>query len=630
MATRSPKVAITGVQVDVGVTPDEMTGALDQRFDAFDTYVQQLIADAIANSASIFNQLSNKTGVLTPDHVGPISFGGNTYTDVQIAITALFAALGNQGPSAPVIATAPDFSDTTPDEGQLITIVQGTYTGTQPTSRTWRIDIASNGPLSFNVSGPTFTVPSGAGSQAIKIIESAFYGAGGTSVVTNASLVRTVNAPLAIPVNSTTATLTGTPTVGQVLTGGVGSWTNTPTGYVKQFYRGGVAIPGASAANAATTLNYTVVQADAGAQITFGVYATNAASGSAAPYNGVVQSLSSGLTVAGGQAPSWTLNAPDGTPPALPGWVFGIFQVGVPMVADFGAANFNPFPNGYSYQVLRGDQPIAGASNSNVSGFSYTPVSLDQDQELSFTLTALNAVGSATTTTASVTIAAAAGGGGGGGGGAAAYVGSTNGGRKTSDAGVTFTVAVPAASQSGDWATIVVACNSHVNAISDGFVVENTEQSTTLPISHKSHVWKKQLGTEPAFYTITLSAADNAAALCIVHRGPTSVIDSQVTLNSTSNASPVTVTYPSATTNAANQTSLLFVSMNPTLGDTNSFSLPSGYTLRTQVDFTFPPYGNLALFDKIVSAAGATGPVTSVDTTAAVNNGWHAWNIILG
>lgn len=99
-----------------------------------------------------------------------------------------------------------------------------------------------------------------------------------------------------------------------------------------------------------------------------------------------------------GVAPSWD-------PPAvLPGWVYqSSYAVGVSMTADFGAALNSPDASGYSYQVLRNGGTVV-ASGSGVSGFTYTPVSGDQDQQISFTLTASNSGGSATTTAASVTI----------------------------------------------------------------------------------------------------------------------------------------------------------------------------------------------------------------------------------
>lgn len=73
------------------------------------------------------------------------------------------------------------------------------------------------------------------------------------------------------------------------------------------------------------------------------------------------------------------------------------------MTADFGAALNNPDASGYSYQVLRNGDTVV-QSGSGVSGFTYTPVSGDQYQQLSFTLTASNGAGSDTTTAASVTI----------------------------------------------------------------------------------------------------------------------------------------------------------------------------------------------------------------------------------
>lgn len=98
-------------------------------------------------------------------------------------------------------------------------------------------------------------------------------------------------------------------------------------------------------------------------------------------------------------APSWT------DPAAVqPGWVYaGSYNVGNPMTADFGQAANNPDANGYSYQVLRNGVTVL-QSGSNVSGFTYTPVSGDLYQQISFTLTASNAAGSDTTTAASVTI----------------------------------------------------------------------------------------------------------------------------------------------------------------------------------------------------------------------------------
>lgn len=118
----------------------------------------------------------------------------------------------------------------------------------------------------------------------------------------------------------------------------------------------------------------------------------------AAPRVGGTVAASGSLTIDSGISPSWA------APAVQPGWVYqASYAVGVPMTADFGAALNSPNPSGYSYQVLRNGDTVV-QSGSNVSGFTYTPVSADQYQQLSFTLTASNGAGSDTTTAASVTI----------------------------------------------------------------------------------------------------------------------------------------------------------------------------------------------------------------------------------
>ena len=78
-----------------------------------------------------------------------------------------------------------------------------------------------------------------------------------------------------VPVNISLPTITGTPQVGQTLTGAHGSWTNSPTSFSDQWYRAGAAIPGA------TSLTYSPQTADVGLTLTLGEIATNAAGSSA-------------------------------------------------------------------------------------------------------------------------------------------------------------------------------------------------------------------------------------------------------------------------------------------------------------------------------------------------------------
>lgn len=590
------------------------------------TQAVQAIADQeIAAASAVLNQLSNKTGQLPAAQVAGVTLGPTTYASVAAALVGLYGLIQAGGATAPVPNVAPSvsFPGGTGDQGETFTITPGTYTGTQPTSVGW--NVISNGAIVLTISAGTTGVITAAmvtGARSFAVAEF-FSWSGGVNVTGKTSVTYTLNAPAAIPAVITSAGLSGTAQVGQVLTGSVGSWTNTPTGYVKTFYRNGVSI--ATTTDAATTLTYTTVAADAGASITFGVFATNAASGTTAPYNGVIQSISSPLVIGGATAPSWTA-----TGAVQPGWVNGIFQVGVLMTADFGAAANNPAVNGYSYQVLRDGVAILGASGSNVSGFTYTPVSADQDHQLSFTLTASNAAGSATTTTASVSINAATGGGG----GTASFVGSTLGGRASGASGTTFTIAPHASVQSGDYGLLFITANSstlNISSVDSSWVSAAASITTATPDGQETHIYKKVLtGSEPANYTVTLGIADYAEAVFVAYRGPTQVIDIQSNPNSATNASPVTVTYPSATTNAINQTAVVFASMDVTASAAANWAQPSGFTQRNQADFLVPPYGYVVASDKVIAASGATGTFAAVNTTTATGNGWHAWTVILG
>lgn len=79
-----------------------------------------------------------------------------------------------------------------------------------------------------------------------------------------------------IPVNSVLPVVSGTTTVGQLLTTTDGTWSDAPTGYTYQWKRAGSSIGGA------TANTYTLVQADAGSTLTCEVVASNASGSSAA------------------------------------------------------------------------------------------------------------------------------------------------------------------------------------------------------------------------------------------------------------------------------------------------------------------------------------------------------------
>jgi len=92
-----------------------------------------------------------------------------------------------------------------------------------------------------------------------------------------AKLQRTVADRIVValaPVNTALPTITGTATVGQVLTGADGTWTNSPAGFSHAWFRCDAAGTNCVAIPGATTSTYTVAAADTGATLRFSVGAT--------------------------------------------------------------------------------------------------------------------------------------------------------------------------------------------------------------------------------------------------------------------------------------------------------------------------------------------------------------------
>ena len=81
------------------------------------------------------------------------------------------------------------------------------------------------------------------------------------------------------PVFTVAPQVTGTAVVGQTLNTTNGTWTNSPTSYTYQWYRGATLISGA------TNSTYVLVSADAGQNIKCTVAATNTAGSASADSN---------------------------------------------------------------------------------------------------------------------------------------------------------------------------------------------------------------------------------------------------------------------------------------------------------------------------------------------------------
>jgi len=154
---------------------------------------------------------------------------------------------------------------------------------------------------------------------------------------------------LAVPTTSSPPTVEGSPIVGQTVSAGNGSWTNTPTSYSYQWQRCDANGNGCANISGATNKSYTIVSADGGNTLRVLVTATNA-DGSSQPAN----SHPTAVVSTSGTAQSTARPTISGTP-----------QVGSPLTADKGT--WNSATSSWAYQWQRCDSngnncaDIAGA-----------------------------------------------------------------------------------------------------------------------------------------------------------------------------------------------------------------------------------------------------------------------------
>ena len=178
---------------------------------------------------------------------------------------------------------------------------------------------------------------------------------------------------MAIPVNTTIPTISGTAQVGQTLTASTGTWTNSPTVYVYQWASAGAPISGAAASS------YIPVTSDIGNALAVYVTAANSSG-----HNKPTASAPTGAVI--------NIIPTNSTVPTISGTA----QVGQTLTATTGTWTNNP--TSFTYQWNRAGTAISGATAS-----SYVPVTADIGNTLAVSVTTANTGGSSPRVTSAPT-----------------------------------------------------------------------------------------------------------------------------------------------------------------------------------------------------------------------------------
>jgi hypothetical protein len=183
------------------------------------------------------------------------------------------AAKHNREGLAPVNTSAPVVTGT-PQIGQTLVASPGTWTN-KPTifAYSWqRCDASAENCSATGVSGREYPVAAADAGSTLRVALTA------TNSIGTGHAHSPPTAPVVgAPTNTAPPTISGTPTVGQTLSGSTGTWAGNPTSFAYQWQRCDAA--GATCADiaGASTSTYAVAAADAGSTLRLVVTATNSA-----------------------------------------------------------------------------------------------------------------------------------------------------------------------------------------------------------------------------------------------------------------------------------------------------------------------------------------------------------------
>src|ERR1019366_6164200 len=201
------------------------------------------------------------------------------------SLAALLALLGSALPAAgaeaaptgspPTITPAADSTTTSPQPGDILTDVSGSWVGTPPVTVAiqWMDCGTSCNPVVANGNSQTYTLTSGDKGSTIEVQETAMDSTG-TAAPLNSGPTLVVGLP---PVNTSPPTVSGgpAPKQGQTLTETNGAWTNNPTSFSHQWLRCDNSGKNCAAILGATGQTYTLTSADVNNTVAVEVTASN-------------------------------------------------------------------------------------------------------------------------------------------------------------------------------------------------------------------------------------------------------------------------------------------------------------------------------------------------------------------
>ena len=362
---RTSRVAVQSIKfAPVNVTPPAITG---------NTTLGSVLH--LASVGQWLNYPSSFTYQWQRDGVDIIGFTNNAYTLVQADsaafITCVVTATNITGSastasnqikadfytSVPINTVAPVISGSTA-LSSVLTSTTGTWINS-PTSFAYQW---KRGATNIGTNSSTYTLVAADSNAAITCVVTATNASGSTPATSNTITAQTYTAPA----NTVAPVISGSTTLGSVLSSTTGFWTGNPSPTVSYQWKRGATNIGTNSST------YTLVAADSGASITCVVTATNAL--------GSANSTSNTIT-AGNYIPVNT------AAPVISG------ATTLSSVLTTTTGTWTESPSSYTYQWKR------GATNIGINNNNYTLVAADSGAAITCVVTASNGSGSSSPAT---------------------------------------------------------------------------------------------------------------------------------------------------------------------------------------------------------------------------------------